>query len=215
MTTSKTWGVVSAEYADGRIDFAEFARRTERDRSGFVNRIHRQLDPIPSWHGAEDTSQDFLLEVWLGEKKYDPAKSRAGKYFRWHVKGAMKRVQKARGVEQHRRSGQPRFERPMAMTESETSLLIDGAPDAEWMTARTQYYSILMQLCTTQRQRVVIAALEMRGGDLDAASVAIVQAERSIRRRLGVRTCSDARRLVKRVVDELIEAYGQEETEAR
>jgi hypothetical protein len=205
------WSDASAAHHEGAIDFAEFARRTERERRGWVGKLRRQLEPIPVWHGAEDSAQDFLVDLFVRTKTFEPSCSSAGGYFHFAVKAVGKRIQKARGVEQHRRMGSPRFERVVSAVYPEDPPEVpDSAADLERAFLRKQYYEILCGLCDTPKQLAVVCALRACGGSL-AGATAHIYADPDVRRDLRLGSEREATATINRVVDELIAAYGDED----
>jgi len=207
-------------YAAGKIGFEQFAAQTQKTRSQWVGSMRRKLNPIPTWHAQEDSEQDFLLAIW--QQRDVPEGYAPGTYFRLGLRRTDKKVQKARGVEQHRRRGKPQYERVFS------SFSTDGAEDQEHPAfsvpveetqereaARTEYYEILHQLCETRMQRAAITALENTGGGLSAAA-AYLFADRESCLVCKLDSEEHAARIILRVVDELVKMYGNEETkEAR
>lgn len=157
--------------------------------------------PMPIWLGAEDSEQDFWV-VWCESARHRDV-SKFSPTMASHEVG--KRIQKARGVEQHRRTGSARFDLAFA------SLGLSEAPDApddrspEAAAVRAQYYEILRGLCDSEEQLAVISALEAGGGSLAGATALLTSdPTRSLCEKTAVR-------MIDRAVAELIEAYGKEE----
>lgn len=211
------WGCAAAAYHEGEIDFAEFAGRTERQRKRWVGRLRERLQPIPVWHSQEDSDQDFLTTLFVRGQRYDPAFSKPGGYFHFGLKSVSKVVQKARGVEQHRRTGSPMFERTFSAAG------FAGPPevpdpskesDVERAILRKQYYEILRGLCLTTKQLAVVCALQAGGGSL-AGATAHLYSDLDLRRDLRLLSEEHATSTVNRVVRELIATYGKKEEGAQ
>jgi len=210
-----TWCEATDSYSEGRIDFAEFAERTRAERARWVGSVRRKLSPIPAWLGQEDSEQDFLVELFLRAKNFDPSLSDSGPYFRFGIHNVGKRVQKARGVEQHRRKSAARFELPTSLFEVDPGDdAVDGRRDPESAVARAQYYEVLRGLCETKAQLAVVRALEAGGGSL-AGATARLYSDRDLRVDLRLDSEKRAVAVIVRVVDELIATYGLPEEEAR
>jgi hypothetical protein len=204
----------------GEIGFTQFAKTTHGTRQRWVRGMRRKLGPIPAWHADEDSEQDFLLAIY--ENREVPDGYPPGTYFRLGMRKVDKKIQKARGVEQHRRVGKAVFELPFSSLirandlgeELEPAWLALPVPETqERDIARTEYYAVLKQLCTTQMQRAAVLAMEETNGSLSAAAAYMFADTGSC---LVCRLDSEehAARIILRVVDELIETYG-EEKEAR
>jgi len=209
------WGSAASSYHAGEIDFSQFESRTRRERERWIDGARRKLSPIPVWHAKEDSDQDFLLDLYLRGRTFDPARASAGGYFRHGIHNVGKRIQKARGVEQHRRTGAPRFEKTF------TALGLDDAPEvesssenAERSALRSEYYEILRALCETEEQLAAVCALQAGGGSLAGATARLYE-DPDLRRRLRLPTRRRAASLIDRTVSELIAAYGKKEEEAQ
>jgi len=206
------WGEATAAYHAGAIDFAQFERTTRADRKKWVGSARWRLRPIPVWHAKEDSEQDFLLTLFLKRSTFDPERSTAGGYFRHGIYDVGKKIQKARGVEQHRRSGPAMFERTFASLAIESHVDLSPATDAtgEKAAIRSEYYEILRALCDTGEQLAVVCALQACGGTL-AGATGHLFGDRHLRRRFGISSLRQATEMVDRVVDELVAAYGKKD----
>lgn len=205
-------------YAAGEIQFHEFAQATQRQRARWVKSMRRKLWPIPAWHAQADSEQDFLLAIW--QQREVPEGYTPGMYFRLGLRQTDKKVQKARGVEQHRRMGKARYERVFSSfarvdddgQEQERVFDVPVEETQEREAARAEYYAILIQLCTTSMQRAAVRALELTGGGLAAAAAYMFTDKDSC---LVCKLDSEehAARIITRVVDELVQMYGNEQQE--
>lgn len=207
---SENWGAATTAYHEGRINFGEFAARTAKERQNWVGNIRRRLSPIPVWHAPEDSEQDFLLDTFIRAKKFDPARSTSGGFFRFGVRDTVgKRIQDARGVEKHRRRSEPRYE----ITNAQLGGVVDATDDsknAEQEVLRSEYYEILRGLCDTPKQLAIICALQATGGSLAGATTHLYS-DPTFRITHRISSEREVTLAIDHVVDELISAYGKEE----
>jgi hypothetical protein len=196
----------------GEIDFSEFVSKTGARWRWWAKRLTRR--ETPAWLAPEDVEQELLLAAWLAARKYDPARGpSAAAYLEWTAsKVATKRVYKALGCKLHREPGAPQFERAMGCggVADASEEILDQAMDQQRCLERGQAYEMLLALCRTRVQRLVVEALRAAGGEEDAAAVYLYARYEA---RLACRLLSEehARTTVRKVVTQLCDEYGLEE----
>lgn len=203
-------GAAALEVLAGNIDFAGFARITRARWEWWASRLSTRYR-LPSWYGRDDVRQDLLIWAWEAIGKYDRERSpNIGRYVEFSAtKRTAKRISKAQGVEQHRRSGAVNVERPSS--DAMPDVAMDLALEAEG--ERDRRYEVLARLCETSRQRYAIAALKKAPGSLAHAG-AVMYSDPFVRRALRLASEEQAAACVEDAVAELTNAYGNEEARA-
>lgn len=173
MTQINRQFVEAAEkYTVGDIDFDTFVAMTDKTRRAWVRKLRARLSPIPAWLTEDDTAQDYLVVLYERSLKYQSEKSSPANYMHFGLKNVTRTIQSARGVEQHRRKGPPKFEIVYGLSpRGDWGDSLDASvPGPESEIIRRDYYRILKGLCKTKAQLAVVCALEKTGGSLQDAA---------------------------------------------
>lgn len=213
-----TYADAVREYYAGRMEFGEFAKHTAPRWGFWARKLSKAWGRLPCWLAQEDLEQELLIEAWRHSKTYDPKKAEAGSYAQFSAaKAVSKKIHKARGVEQHRRSGPSRFELTFSSLGDGESFPVFDAQDSSPQDGgleRAQCYAVLMDLCATSpKQRAVVRALERTQGSLHGAALYLYA---DLDARLACRLVNEehAVSVINRVVSRLVEDFGTAEESA-
>jgi hypothetical protein len=158
--------------------FAEFASQTANDLIRMSRIAARRRRP-PSWIRFEDIGSDLLAYCWYyafehrcktGKVGYDAARGRSpGAYLRFCIrKHVQKDLSRARGENQHRRSGPAA---PEYLSKTGELGGPGGVPDragaevSEEIVERSLRFDRLAKLCDNVREFVIISAIARGLGD--------------------------------------------------
>lgn len=194
----------------GKMSFEEFAQHTGGRWNFWAGKLLNQWGRLPAWIGQEDLHQELLTEAWKATTRFDAKRSNEPAAYVQFIatKAVSKIVHRARGVEQHRRHGASRYE--IACGDFDKFSVTDPSLEPDEEIDRANKYEILRALCSTEEQRIVLLALELSGGSLEAAAAYLYSDCES---RFACRLVSEthAVSVINRAVTELVENYGIEE----
>lgn len=216
MDTRAAFAEAARDACDGKIDGGELVKRTDRWVRRKARYFERMLGTVPAWLGREDLEQELRVQLVLHLSRFDGLRAKSASpeaYLSFSTrKRVQKIVQRAQGLEQHRRSGRARFEIAVGDTacpDGPTTFQVDAGADPHAEVDRAERYGVLRGLCDTEGELAVIGALEVSGGEEDAAADWLWADKRSaFRMRFASRAC--AVRAIRMTVARLLEDYGME-----
>jgi hypothetical protein len=192
------------ELRDGNIGIDAFIAGASGWTRGQSARLMKVPGGVPSWLGREDLEQELRIQLWQCSQKYDESRGMPEAWFMSfsarHV--VQKIVSKARGIEQHRRTGCVRFD--IVIDPQKSSVL--NAPieaDAHDRFDRLERYSRVKN-ASGRVHRAVLDALEKSYSPEQAAM------DIWLDRSLGIKSPKKARAIVAAVLCRLKREYEKE-----
>jgi hypothetical protein len=178
------------------VTFAVFAANTKQDFERMA-RIAARRRRLPSWMGLDDVANDLVHLAWHYALErvskadgrevvgYQPGmyRSGAGAYVRWKIRAKIgKLISRARGENQHRRSGPGA---PEYLSKTGEHGGVGGLPElpvdstAELEAERSMRFDRLERLCESPRETLVLRAIRDARGDEDDVAKCIVRDPRA------------------------------------
>ncbi len=178
MTIWEKFDSAAARAVAKQITFEAFVKETSEDFSRLA-RIAARRRRLPVWWGLEDVKNTLISLAWHygfervasdGTVGFDASRySSAGAYIRWKIqKRVQKEISKARGENQHARSGPGA---PEYLSKTGELGGPGGVPDrsedstAEMAVERSLRFDRLAKLCDDVREFVLLTAIARGLGD--------------------------------------------------
>lgn len=202
---------------EGAVSFADFTKKTRNRWRWLAARLERSFR-LPNWMCREDLEQEMLLVAWKFWQGYEADRGNMTKarFVEWKAtKRTKKLIQKARGVEQHRRKGKPRISEVPIIDPGEDDMNASPYHPAVEATQhldfeRAQKFAILADVCETHNERAVLSALESDRSYEGAAAFLYMNEGRRFR----LSDEKDAAEMIRDVVNDMVRKFGNSE-EAR